>query len=346
MTTDRQQPHPLSRRRRRIGRWKAVSLVPWGILLLAIADWVALRIGLLHHTPAVLAWLVALAMAALLVRGAVCIVALARRRRPAAGAEALLIAGLLTALGAGAANWLLGLQGFVVLHEGERVPLADGRHLVELTGGPLARIGEIDLVLGLEEVELRPVGPAGTRGFVPRSRLLVERPGAEPRRVAVEPRHLAAVGPLRLHQGAFGFAPRIVIERDGETVFDRVVPFTTERRDRDGVRGVSFEGVFTLARESLRVDGRVDLASLDAALRGHATLHLAVRRDGELLGRGRLLPGHFAEIGDGYRVGFTGLERWSEIDLSRRGYGEVLLGGAAVAGLGLLALPLAWRWER
>jgi hypothetical protein len=345
----------------------------------AAADWVALKAGLFGHSPVLLAALAGLAMAALLVRGVVRSIDLARSRRPVAGAEALVIFGVLTALGAGTANWLLGLQGFVVLYEGERVPLAGGSHLQELVGGPLARIGEMDVVLGLEEVELLPVGSAaatGERSFVPRSRLVVERPsgngtaeaGTVAERLEVEPGRLAAAGSLRFHQGAFGFAPRIVIRKEGETVFDRVVPFTTERAGGPsgsnggpaGVRGVAFEGAFTLARESLRVDGRVDLASLDAGLRGHATLDLAVRRlavgeesagpggplgpggDGEVLGRGRLLPGHFAEIGDGYRVGFAGLEKWSEILLSRRGYGELLLGGASAAALGLAVLGLTW----
>lgn len=306
-----------------------------------MADWLALKIGLLGHEPWLLAVLAGLAAVALLGRSVWLVGRLPSGRgasRLAGASEILLALGVLTALGAGTANWLLGLQGFVVLHEGESVPLGGGRHLQDFVGGPLARVEEMEVVVGLREVELLPVGPAGERSFVPRSRLVVEQGEGERTAVEVEPRRLAPVGSLRFHQGAFGFAPRVVILRDGRTVFDEVVPFTTERR---GPTGVAFEGAFTLEQESLQVDGRIDLASLDAGMRGHATLELVVRRDGELLGNGRLLPGHFAEMGGGYRVGFAGLKRWSEIDVSRRGYGEVILVGSGLALLGAAGLVAA-----
>lgn len=338
------QRPPSSRAGLRAGR---STLVPWLVLGLAVADWAALKGGLLEHPPVILAALAALAMIALLARGALCALVVVRTRRAAAGAEMLVVLGVVLALAAGTANWLLGLQGFVVLSEGERVPLTGGSHLTELVQGPLARLEEMEVVLDLEEVELLPAGPAAARSFVPRSHLVVHRPSASPERLTVEPHRRATAGPLRFHQGAFGFAPRIVLVEGEETLFDRVVPFTTERRGgREGMRSVAFEGAFTLERESLRVDGRVDLSSLDAALRGHATLELAVRRGGETLGQGRLLPGHFAEIGSGYRVGFAGLRKWSEILLSRRDYGGLVLGGGGTALLGLLALPLARRWDR
>ncbi len=97
--------------------------------------------------------------------------------------------------------------------------------------------------------------------------------------------------------------------------------------------------------EGLEVEGTVDLASLDEAMRGHATLVLALRRQGALIGRGDLLPGHFAPLEDGYRVGFTDLERWSGIGIARRDYSKVVLVGAAVALLGTLVW-LAARWRR
>lgn len=318
-----------------------MSALLWVPLGLAVADWLALKTGLLGHQPWVLAVLAAIAASALLVR---CVWRIRRLvtggkgPRLAGASEVLLILGVLTALGAGTVNWLLSLQGFVVLHEGESVPLGGGRHLQEFVEGPLARIEEMDVVVGLEEVELLPVGPAEARAFVPRSRLVVQEGDGEQQAIEVEPRRLGEVGSLRFHQGAFGFAPRIVIERDRQTVFDEVVPFTTERR---GPTGVLFEGAFTVERESLAVDGWVDLASLDEGMRGHATLELTVRRDGELLGKGRLLPGHFAEVGDGYGLGFAGLRRWSEIDVSRRDYSAFVLAGGAIAALGLFGMVLA-----
>ena len=65
---------------------------------------------------------------------------------------------------------------------------------------------------------------------------------------------------------------------------------------------------------------------------------------GEPLGQGTLLPGHFADLDEGFRVGFVDLKRWSEIDVSRRNYGEPVLGAGLVAVLGVLIWPLAaWR---
>ena len=89
-----------------------------------------------------------------------------------------------------------------------------------------------------------------------------------------------------------------------------------------------------------------DLASLDEGMQGHATLHLTVERDGELIGRGSLLPGRFAEIDQGYRVGFAGLEKWSEIDISRRHQGGLVLAGMglAVAGAALWGVAAWRRW--
>ena len=42
----------------------------------------------------------------------------------------------------------------------------------------------------------------------------------------------------------------------------------------------------------------------------------------------------FADLDGGYRVGFSGLKNWAEIDISRRNYpGPILWGGAmALAG--------------
>jgi hypothetical protein len=196
----------------------------------------------------------------------------------------------------------------------------------------------LKLVLALDELEL---DPAGEGGFLPRSRLRLWREGEDVRRHELRPSASVSAGSLRLLQGAFGFAPRIVILRDEETLFDRVVPFRTERR---GPTGVTFEGRFLLERESLDVAGVVSLASLDEGMRGHATLSLTVRRDDALIGRGSLLPGHFAEIEQGYRVGFAGLERWSEILVSRRNYRGFVLLGTSLALVGAILWPVSiWR---
>jgi hypothetical protein len=310
------------------------------LLLVAAADLIALKSGAVRHPPAVLAGLVGVVILSFLLRVLVVAWSLRAHRRkpgPAIG-EGLVILGVLLALAAGTANWMLGLQGFVVLHEGEAVPLHGGSHLQQFDGGPLARMDEMNVVLTLEELKLVP---AGDDFFYPESQLLVQAGNDTSQRVSISRGTTGAVGPLRFHQGAFGFAPRIVILKNEETVFDRVVPFTTRR---SGPTGISFAGTFTIEKESLAVEGSVDLATLDAGMRGHAGLVLVVTHDGAPIGRGTLRPGHFADLEQGYRVGFTGLQKWSEVDVSRRTYGSAVLAGAALALGGVVLWPIAaWR---
>lgn len=312
----------------------------WGLGILACVDWWFLRSGSLDHPAWVLAALVA-AVSCLLVALAVDTgIGLRGRRFPRGRALAVLlfVLGCLVVLGSGSVNWAFGLQGYVILREGEVAPLYGGSHVEHLQRGPLSRIGSMDLALGLEKLE---IVSAGDDFFFPRSKLVARRFDEPPISLSVDPRTAASVGSLRFYQGAFGFAPRIVILRDDETLLDEVVPF---RSRRDGPAGISFEERFTVSRESLTIDGRIDLASLDEAMRGHATLELVVSREGRPLGRGELLPGHFAEMDEGYRIGFAGLERWSEIDVSRRNYRRVGLAGAALAALGAVLWPVAlWR---
>jgi hypothetical protein len=308
-------------------------------LAVAIVDWLALRRGWVSHSPALLAGLVALLLLVLTVGAGRVIAGLARGsvRCGRGGGELLLVLGLLLAASAGMTNWLLSLQGFTILIEGERIELAAGRQLQDFAAGPFSDLAEMGITLELRDLELSPE----PGGYVPESRIVCSRPGGEPEPLAVRPGASAACGSLVLHQGAFGFAPRVVIARDGGVVFDRVVPFLTRR---EGARGVVFEGDFTVASEALQVSGVVNLESLDAWMRGHAKLRLEVNREGRLIGRGELLPGHFAGIEEGYRIGFAGLERWSEIDVSRRDYGRWVLVGGGMSILGVLVWALAaWR---
>ncbi len=310
----------------------------WLLLLLSVADWFALRFQS-FHPPSVLALLVAATGLAFVLRllGILRRLGRERRRWASAAAEMALLSGVVLALGGGMTNWLLGLQGAVILHEGESALLRGGTDLQHFEAGPLARLEEMELVLTLRSVELEAAGPDL---YYPRSRLLLAR-HEQPLPLELTPRQSARAGNLRFFQGAFGFAPRIVILREERTLFDRVVPFLTNLHSRGGL---SFEGRFTVESEQLEVEGMVDLTSLDEGMRGHATLVLTVRREGDVIGRGSLLPGHFATLDDGYRIGFAGLSKWSEIDIFRRTYTHVVLVGAAMALVGVVFWPLAlWR---
>jgi hypothetical protein len=224
---------------------------------------------------------------------------------------------ILAVFAAGSANWLLGLQGFMVLVEGDTVPLfAPGRQMDGFEAGPLADPGEMRITLRLDKVELVPRDD----GFVPEGRLSVKREGIAQEEVVMDPARVVSVGPLRLHQGAFGFAPRIVVLKDGATVFDETVPFTTRR---EGPQGVAFEGEAAVEAPDVVVRGVVDLEGLDERMHGHPRLRVELSKNGEVLGSGILRPGFFADVEGGWRVGFAGAKKWSEIDISRRNYAGV-----------------------
>ena len=225
----------------------------------------------------------------------------------------------------------------------DTVPLSMTSHLQGYEAGPLASVEEMGLVVQLEKFEL--LGGGGET-YTPRSRLRIRRRHDEPVALEVAPGQAAYLDVLRFQQGAFGFSPRIVLLKGDETLFDRVVPFTTSYQ-RPGVLG--FQGEFTLEKENLQVRGAVDLSSLDEQMRGHARLGLSVRRGEEELGSGELSLGHFAQLEDGYRAGFAGLKYWTEVDISRRNYQGPMAAGAALAlagALGWLVAALGARSRR
>ncbi|HSN90497.1 MAG TPA: hypothetical protein VLS93_04655 [Anaeromyxobacteraceae bacterium] len=313
----------------------AVALGFAGILAATRAGALAPRPGLLAGLGAAAGVLASVALALAATR-------LVRRRegRLAAAGESLLLAGVLAVAAAGLANWLLGFQGFAVLTEGDALPLARGTHLQGFTAGPAARLDDLAGTLRLARVEIVPA-PAG--GFVAESALETLGIGAPEAEVVIRSGRGAVAGPLVLHQGAFGFAPRLVIEKDGAVVFDRTVPFTSRR---EGATGVSFEQQLVVEAHRLAVDAVIGLDGLDERMKGHPVLALEVRREGQLLGKGILSPGHAAALDGGWSVGFAGLRMWSEIDVARRSYRTPALAGMALAALGALLWPIAARRGR
>jgi len=309
-------------------------------LVAAMADWFAFRRGWLPPSPerfAALVAVMALGLVAEFVRAAAAW-ARAETSRGRAIGRLLACGGLLAAIAGGTVNWLLSLQGYVVLVEGEAVLLGAGGQLEGLEMGPLGDPRELAVELTLADVELVDRGGGS---FDPVSAVVTRRAAGDRLRQMIGGGQVGSVGPLRLRQGAFGYAPRLVVLRGERTLFDRVVPFTTRR---DGAEGTRFAADVELATEGLHLAGEVALDSLDERLQGHPTLRLAVRGGDSSLGTGELLPGRFAELADGYRVGFAGLKKWSEIDVARRNYVGPMLGGFAVAAGGaLLWAVAAWR---
>jgi len=324
-----------------MGRARKVLLAAIGVSLAASAGYLAAaRRGLLPTEPRLLAALMASVLVLLLWEGVLTARALGRTSKLAGAGKLALIAGLLAIGSAGFANWLFGLQGFLVLTEGEIVPLFGGRHLQVLEAGPLANLGEMDVLVELGRVKLRP-GSGG--GFFPEVHLLVARQGEKSRPLELRPDNVAASGSLRFHQGAFGFSPRLVVLQGERTLLDESVPFTTQK---DGSE-FAFEGEARIESEDLTLKGVVSLETLDESMRGHPTLVVEVSKGGRAIGGGELKIGHFADLSDGYRVGFAGLKKWVEVDLSRRNYRLPVFAGVALALAGALAWGVgAWRQRR
>jgi hypothetical protein len=250
-----------------------------------------------------------------------------REGRIARGGEILALAGVAVVAAAGLANWALDFRGLLLLTEGEELPLANLRHYRAVAAGPLGNPGPGDAVVRLQRVELVRA-PAG---LAPRSRLFFTPRRGEPfRELVVEQARAARAGALTLHQGAFGFVPRVVVQREGQTIHDAYVPMGARR---DAARGVSHEGTLTL-EDGVVLTFAIDLSQLDEEMKGHPVLGVELRRGQEILGRGELLPGHGATMRDGWHVGFGGLKRWSEIDVSRGSFRGTALAGMVIAVVG------------
>jgi hypothetical protein len=308
------------------------------LLCVAIGLWFTVRSGVGGAAPRALAILAGLIVLVSALHGALSLAALRRRERVMTLlASAAVSAGVVLVGAGGLANWLRGIQGYVLLTEKEARPLSGGGHSATLEFGPLASTSELELFLTLEKLELEPVPPAGFRAV---ARVRVTRPGEAEREVTFDASTPALVGPLRLHVGAFGFVPRIVVLKDGRMIFDRSVPFRTSP-DSGGLR---FEESITLEEHKLALRGVISLEGLDERMKGHPRLSLSAVEDGKPIGEGVLDPGHFAAISNGYRLGFAGTRRWAEVDVTRRSYPLPIRAGLALAVLGAITWPIAaWR---
>lgn len=260
-------------------------------------------------------------------------------RRLSAVAEAIAAAGMLAVVAGGLANWTRGLQGFVLLSEREPVRLLRTEDLADFEAGPLADRRELDVTIALARLELVPA--AGGAGFAARSRVRVLDATGIEAGMEIAPGRAARHGTLVFRQGAFGFSPHIVVAGARGTVLDAFVPFRTIR---EGPDGIAFLGDLEVSAERLRIRAAVTLADLNDDMKGHPQLELSVEHDGRAIGSGTLSPGEFADLKEGYRIGFAGLRRWAEIDFSRRTYPIPILAGLAAFLLGLgTAVVARWR---
>ncbi len=309
-------------------------------LLAVVAAYVAaIRLGAPPAPVNVLLWVPGALLVVLIAVLALAFAAAVRGpRRVAAAAEGVLAAGLAGVLLGGVANWALQFQGAAVLMERTSVKLSSWDELAAVAAGPLYDRRTADVTIALGRLRLEPVGPDEFRAV---SRLRVLSPGGEEQGIDVVTSRGARAGNLIFHQGAFGFAPRIVIARAGATLLDEHVPFKTVRND---AAGLAFVGDFEVAAEGLAVHGAVTLDDLNDEMKGHPRLELAVERDGEPLGSGTLRPGEFVDLGGGLRIGFAGLSRWAEILFSRPRFGRWVVASTVVAALGALGWAVAvWR---
>jgi hypothetical protein len=316
---------------------------------LLVASWVALlvatKVGWIPSRPSWLAVIAGAAGVAL----AVVIVGGVRRlirgpRRGAALAECLVAGGFLVAMGGGLVNWARGYQGFVAVGEKEPVRLAETARLDAFHAGPLANRKELELTLALARLRLEA---AGTGGFTPVSRLKILDKKGEEVGLDVSFAKAATYRTIFFRQGAFGFAPRIVLRKGMRPVpvLDTEVPFRTVR---EGADGIAFTADFEISAERLLVHAALTLEDLNDDMKGHPRLEVEVERIpdpiGGSLGRGKLKPGEFAQLEDGYELGFVGLQRWSEIDFARRPQPLPMFAGIGLAALGLVLWPIAaWR---
>lgn len=308
------------------------------VIVALIGYWFAFKRDLIQPDPALFAQGAALLVCLNCLHAGLIITRILRRDDPVARGlvRFLVLLGSICIFGGGLFNWLRSLQGYLVLLEGDTVQLSQPNTLQERVCGLLARPEELAVSVRLEKLELIRQGGGD---YFPLSRLFILDQARQSYRAELFPGHVLSVGPLRLHQGAFGFAPRIILLRGAETLLDQVVPFTTSSSRNDGLL---FGGTVAVSQSEINIQGSLNFSGLDDRLRGHARLELSVTRGNELLGSGELLPGHFADIGAGFRVGFAGLSRWSEIDVARQNYRLIVVIGCALLLFGLVGSSFQW----
>jgi hypothetical protein len=250
--------------------------------------------------------------------------------------EALGMAGVFLLALAGFANWAFEYRALMVLQEGEQVML-DGAHLDAEASGPLGGRIRPNGSLRLEKVRW----VVAEDGFLAESDLRYASPaGGTNELTIVSGRSSARVGGVFLHQGAFGFVPRIVVSHDRKKLYERWTPIHS--RFEPG-RAVAFEETIDIEPDVTLSVG-VSLDRLDEEMKGHPVLGLQLRRGQEVIGAGELLPGHGADLREGWHVGFAGLRRWSEIDIVSEPHRRTALLGASMAVVGGIVFALAaWR---
>ncbi|MEX2458368.1 MAG: cytochrome c biogenesis protein ResB [Actinomycetota bacterium] len=197
------------------------------------------------------------------------------------------------------------------------------------------------------------------------SHVTVTHPDGSSREDTVGGNDPLVVDGMKIHQLDWGYAPRVVIEEDGQVVHDGfltlsateegvwhgaakapaadpdigldlfLVPYApTDEAGRPQITGAPWDDAPLLLFRQYVGDLRLEAAQ------GVNTLDLAGLVE---MGNGALRPGRSVDLGEGVTVSFPELRRWVGFQVSRRPTVPLLLAGAVLVLLGLVPALYASR---
>lgn len=213
---------------------------------------------------------------------------------------------------------LTGFSGELTLTEGVTMPLREA-----VLAGPGEEKGRLpDLPVRLEN--LKGVYAGGIYKLHFGGDLLLGPAGREERH-PFSVNAAASHGDIQFSLQHFGFAPQVVVKREGAVVFDY---FANLRHAEEGdwfpLEGEGDTRLFLLFLPDFVQEGRkIGTLSQEPV---NPRLALKVVRDGAEVGRAIVAPGETARLGE-YTVTFPELKRWAGLSVTReRGLGILIIG--------------------
>lgn len=265
------------------------------------------------------------------------------------------------------AGLLLGFEGDVAVVEGEAFADTTISYSGVKTGRWWSDDDHAGFTLSLDEARMdwhRDIRFAGQPSFF-ESTVTITDPDGSTRTDTVAPNDPLIVDNMRIHQLGWGYAPRVIVEVDGQVVHD--APVLTVQTDVGAFRGVvkapaaepdvgiefllwpwapdddNGEPIITGApwpddpliqaveyRGDLGLDGPQRFDTLDTT-------------DLERVGGAQLRPGASVDLGDGVVIRFPELRRWIGFQVSSKPTLPLLLIGGLLVLVGLLPALYAWR---